>query len=113
MASWSRQFEAYRYAAESALERAHEAAATACAADLRRGLEDAREALRDAAGVIPPRGLVASILVRLEGASAKIEHALVDLACGALIELDTLLEEARTDVAACKIDNGAEASEPG
>lgn len=74
--------------ARSALERAHRAAMTMEAAELRRALEEARDALNGngAAGA--------------HDAAAKVARALADLDGGPLDEMERLLEQARADLGA-------------
>jgi cellobiose-specific phosphotransferase system component IIA len=72
--------------ARSALERAHRAAIAMDGGELRRALEEAREALdgNDAAGA--------------GTAGAKIAQALADLDNGPLDEMERLLEQVRADL---------------
>jgi hypothetical protein len=85
---------AFREAAESAIERAQEAAAEATGAKLRQGLEDVLSALGD---VIPmsPDGKTAD---RLRRAEATVRQALADYDQGKLAELGALLVRARADI---------------
>jgi len=73
--------------ARSALTRAHRAAMAMEGAELRRALEEARDALdgNGAAGA--------------KAASTKIARALADLDGGPLDEMERLLEQARADLA--------------
>jgi hypothetical protein len=75
--------------AKLALDRAHLAAAAADGGKLRRALTDAADAL----DAIPTPSDDLSM------AAAKVRAALKDLDKGALLELETLLEEARRSVA--------------
>lgn len=81
----------YREAAESAIERAHEAARDMRGAELRQGLEDALSALADA----EPRAPDPKTAERLQRVGETIRQALLDFDRGKLAELGILLENAR------------------
>jgi len=72
--------------ARSALDRAHRAAMAMEGAELRRALEEARDALN---------GNGAS---HVQAAGAKVAQALADLDGGPLDEMERLLEQARADL---------------
>ena len=87
-------------AAQLELERAHRAALALDAGEIRRGVQLALDALRqaavpvegDAEGAVPP----ATTLHRLAGT---LERVLADLQDGQLAELGALLEAARKELA--------------
>lgn len=85
---------ALREAAESAIERAVEAAAQARGGELRQGLEDALQALADVIPLAPDHRTTA----RLQLVAATTRQALADLAAGRLAELGALVEQARADI---------------
>ena len=78
-----------RNAARSALDRAHRAARNLQSGDLRRALEDARDALAAAVSHPDPTGSV-------RGAADGVGRALADLDGGPLDEAERLIEDART-----------------
>ncbi len=85
---------AFREAAESAMERAVEAAAQASGGELRQGLEDVLQALADATPLAPDRRTAA----RLQRAAETTRRALADLDSGKLAELGALVEQAHVDI---------------
>jgi hypothetical protein len=85
---------AFRQAAESALERAHEAALEANGCELRQGLEDALTGLADASPLSPNR----KTLERLRRSERLTRQALTDFDAGKLVELVVLLETARKEI---------------
>ena len=85
---------ALREAAESAMERALEAAAQASGGELRRGLEDVLQALADAIPLAPDHRTT----VRLQRVAKTTRQALADLDMGKLAELGALVEQARADI---------------
>jgi hypothetical protein len=93
---------AFRGAAESAIDRAHEAAADACGRELRQGLEDALQALADSIPLAPDPKTTA----RLQRAQRAIRQALEDFDKGALAELGALLEQARVDICSYDLPDG-------
>jgi hypothetical protein len=84
----------FREAAESAIERAHEAAREMRGAELRQGLEDALSALADARPLAPD----VKSATRLQRVAERISRAVGDLDGGKLAELGNLLEGARRDL---------------
>ena len=84
----SDEMKTLRDEAHEALDRAHLAAAAADGGKLRRALQDAADAL----DALPAPS------AELAGAAGKVRAALLDLDRGALVELETLLEEARRSV---------------
>ena len=85
---------AFRQAAESAMARAHDAAADACGVDLRLGLEDTLTALADTIPLSPDE----KTRERLKRAAQTIRRALADYDAGKLAELGALVEAAREDI---------------
>jgi len=81
--------------AQLELDRAHRAAITANAGEIRRGLALAIEALRAAGSA----GINAGADQTIEGVLASLETARADLDGGALVGMDKLIEAARTDLA--------------
>src|ERR1700758_3974107 len=85
---------AFREAAESAIERAHEAAAGSRGAALRRGLEAPLQAIPDAMPLSPDTATTA----RLQRVDGTLRRALSDLDKCRLAELGALLQSARRDI---------------
>ena len=85
---------ALREAAESAMERALEAAAQARGGELRQGLEDVLQALADAIPLAPDQRTTA----RLQRVARTTRQALTDLDMGKLAELGALVEQAHADI---------------
>ncbi len=77
--------------ARQELSRAHQAALTMSAGEIRRGLELALGALRD----MPAAGPAAELDTVRHACVAKIEKALIVLDAGALSELGNLIEQVR------------------
>lgn len=84
----------FKEAAESAIERAHEAALDMRGAELRQGLEDTLSALADAEPLAPDPAIAA----RLRGVAERVRQALGDLDEGRLAELGALVENARKEL---------------
>lgn len=82
--------------AQLALDRVHRAALAANAGEIRRGLDLAITALRDAASA----GLGAAADEAIGAVQAKLEAARTDLDAGALMEMEKLIETARSSLAA-------------
>lgn len=81
--------------AQLALDRVHRAALAANAGELRRGLELAITALREAGSA----GLGPEADQAIGAAQATLESARTDLDGGALVEMEKLVEAARSDLA--------------
>lgn len=81
--------------AQLALDRVHRAALAANAGELRRGLELAITALREAGAA----GLGPDADQAIGAAQAALETARIDLDGGALVEMEKLIEAARSDLA--------------
>lgn len=81
--------------AQGELDRVHRAAIAADAGELRRGLDLAVAALREAL----PSGLDAETSDAVGAVLARLETAQADLDSGALVEMALLVEEARTSLA--------------
>jgi hypothetical protein len=84
----------FREAAQSAIERAHEAALEMRGAELRQGLEDALSALADAEPLAPDSGAA----TRLRGVVELVRRALDDFDSGKLAELGNLVEDVRKEL---------------
>jgi hypothetical protein len=84
----------FREAAQSAIERAHEAALEMRGAELRQGLEDALSALADAEPLAPDSGAEA----RQRGVAELVRRALDDFDKGKLAELGNLVEDVRKEL---------------
>ena len=84
---------AFREAARSAIERAHEAALEMRGAELRQGLEDALSALADAAPLAPDPAAA-----RLRRVAELVRRAIDDLEKERLAELGNLVEEVRREL---------------
>ena len=84
----------FREAAQSAIERAHEAALEMRGAELRQGLEDALSALADAEPLAPDPAVAA----RLRGVAELVRRSLDDFEKGRLAELGNLVEDARKEL---------------
>ena len=82
---------AFREAARSAIERAHEAALEMRGAELRQGLEDALSALADAEPLAPDPAAAAQVREVAE----LLRRAIDDLEKERLAELGNLVEEVR------------------
>jgi len=82
---------AFREAARSAIERAHEAALEMRGAELRQGLEDALSALADAGPLAPDPAAAAQVREVAE----LLRRAIDDLEKERLAELGNLVEEVR------------------
>ncbi len=97
MTSENHHFDALIATARLELDRAHRAALAVEAGEIRRGLELAITALRDAAAAPAGPGVAPSpeTAGRLR---ATLQTALADLDRGSLSELGTLLEQARKDL---------------
>ena len=87
-------FTGFKEAAESAIERAHEAALEMRGADLRQGLEDALAALGDAEPLAPD----AAVAARLRSVAERVRRALGDFDEGKLAELGVLVESVRKEL---------------
>ena len=74
--------------AQAELDRAHRAAVSLEAGEMRRGLSLATAALRDASAIDPPDPGLGEL-------AARVEKALADLDSGALAEMATLIEDVR------------------
>ncbi|HJS88117.1 MAG TPA: hypothetical protein VJ779_21915 [Acetobacteraceae bacterium] len=85
---------AFREAAQSAVERAHEAALDMRGAELRQGLEDALSALADAEPLAPDPAAAS----RLRELAELVRRALDDFDKGKLAELGKLVEDARKEL---------------
>lgn len=81
--------------AQLELDRVHRAAIAADAGELRRGLDLALAALREAGSA----GLGADAEGTISAVRAKLETALADLDGGALVEMELLIEDSRTRLA--------------
>ena len=81
--------------AQLALDRVHRAALAANAGEIRRGLDLAIAALREAASA----GLDAAADQVIGTTQAKLEAARADLDRGALVEMEKLIETARSSLA--------------
>ncbi len=78
------------------LDRAHRGVLAMDAGEVRRGLQLALAALREASGL---QSGPASQDARLDETVDKLAKALADLDGGSLIEMDTLIESVRTELA--------------
>ena len=74
--------------AQAELDRAHRAAMTLEAGEVRRGLSLALTALRDASALQPPDPVLGEL-------AATVQKALADLDSGALAEMAALIEDVR------------------
>lgn len=82
--------------AQLALHRVHRAALAANAGEIRRGLDLAIAALREAVAA----GLGAAADEAIGSVQAKLEAAKADLDGGALVEMEKLIEASRSSLAA-------------